>query len=382
MKIGSYNIRGLGSSIKKEEISSFFFNNKLVFCCVQETKLEAFSEDVGRNIWNKLKVGWCAENASGRAGGILSFWDESRFISSSQWCLGGAVVVSGRWKATGEEYCVINVYAPCSSVEKEMLWDRLLLVVDQNVGVHLCIIGDFNAILEEGERVGIRCHNSARERQSFREFVTKGNLMDIKLHGRRFTWFKPNGKCKSRIDRAIINEKWGERWLNSSLRGLKRSVSDHCPIVLETKEEDWGPKPFRFINAWLSHSQFMEVVKESWEEGGVIGWGSFVFMEKLKRLKARLKVWNLESFGLLDKEIDSLRHEIHALDMVDEAIGLTEEEAYKRNASSARLMLLIKNKKSLLAQKAKMNWLKDGDFNSRLFHRAIKSRRAKMGLLG
>lgn len=63
----------------------------------------------------------------------------------------------------------------------------------------------------------------------------------------------------------------GEIWQGSSLRGLKRTVSDRCAIVLDSKEEDWGLKPFSFLNAWMSHPSFMEVVDVSWTEGGMEG---------------------------------------------------------------------------------------------------------------
>lgn len=122
MKIGSYNIRGLGSVIKKEDIFSFFTNNKLDFCCIQEMNIENFTEFVGRSIWKTSAVKWCAEGSRGRAGGLLAFWDERNFSSSSYWSLGGAVVVNGRRCSTEEEYCIINVYAPCILEEKLLLF--------------------------------------------------------------------------------------------------------------------------------------------------------------------------------------------------------------------------------------------------------------------
>lgn len=103
MKIGSLNIRGLGSSIKRDEVRAFFFSNNLVFCCVQETKIESFSNSEGKAIWGSSSVKWCARGSRGRAGGLLSFWDESKFSSTSQWTMEGAVVVNGRWRFTGDD---------------------------------------------------------------------------------------------------------------------------------------------------------------------------------------------------------------------------------------------------------------------------------------
>lgn len=150
---------------------------------------------------------------------------------------------------------------------------------------NVCIIGDFNAITEVRERDGEGPGTLSRGSRGLKELIMSCRLTDVRLQGRRFTWYCCNGKCKSKIDRALVNERWVETWRDTSLRGLPRSISDHCPIILDTKETDWGSRPFRFINAWTSHPEFLDVVENSWYEEGIQGWGCFVFKEKLKRLK-------------------------------------------------------------------------------------------------
>lgn len=114
--------------------------------------------------------------------------------------------------------------------------------------------------------MGVGGEGAGRERRAFREFLERSNLFDVSLSGRKFTWYKYNGTCKSKLDRALINGFWADKWQDTLLRGLPRSISDHCAIILSTKEEDWGPRPFRFINAWMSHPEFTEVVDRSWRE--------------------------------------------------------------------------------------------------------------------
>lgn len=65
MKIGSINIRGLGSSVKKDKVSSFFDKYGLDMCCVQETKLEEFLDSEGSLIWKSAGVRWCSEGVVG-----------------------------------------------------------------------------------------------------------------------------------------------------------------------------------------------------------------------------------------------------------------------------------------------------------------------------
>lgn len=90
----------------------------------------------------------------------------------------------------------------------------------------------------------------------------------------------------------------------------------------------------------------------------------------------------MSHFGRIDQSISALREEIQSLDVVDDVFGLSEEEVCRRNEATVALLRQLCNRKSLLAQRATINWLKDGDVNSKLFHKAIALRRRKNGLIG
>lgn len=132
----------------------------------------------------------------------------------------------------------------------------------------------------------------------------------------------------------------------------------------------------------MSHPEFGEVVERSWKEGGLEGWGSFILKEKLKRLKLVLKEWNSRKFGAMEQNIKDLRKEVKRLDERDDEEGITEVEAMARSEALAKLFHQLHNRKSLLAQKAKLSWLREGDVNSKMFHKAINNRRMRNGLLG
>lgn len=121
--------------------------------------------------------------------------------------------------------------------------------------------------------------------EDFNDFIGEAKLIDLPLHGGRFTWYKPNEQCKSRLDRMMINCEWEVEWPASFHIGIQRSVSDHCPLILETKSVDWGAKPFRFINAWLTHPDFKSFVENAWKGYNVSGWGGYVLKKKFKLLK-------------------------------------------------------------------------------------------------
>lgn len=61
---------------------------------------------------------------------------------------------------------------------------------------------------------------------------------------------------------------------------------------------------------------------------------------------------------------------------------MADEEVCQRNEAIAHFLRQLHNIKSLLAQKAKLNWLKDGDVNSKHFDRVIRLRRRKNEIVG
>lgn len=102
----------------------------------------------------------------------------------------------------------------------------------------------------------------------------------------------------------------------------------------------------------------------------------------MKRLKTNLKNWNKETFGLLDKRIETRKLEILKLDVLDDAFGLDEWEVAARNKERALLITDIKQKDSLLRQKAIVRWIKEEDTNSSLFHKCINKRRKSNEIVG
>lgn len=93
--------------------------------------------------------------------------------------------------------------------------------------------------------------------------------------------------------------------------GLPRSVSDHCPILLKEDERDWGPKPFKFLNAWVLHPSFIKEVEKVWVGSQVVGWAGFRSMAKLKLLNQALRIWNVEVFGLVESKLKAVEAEFH-----------------------------------------------------------------------
>lgn len=48
----------------------------------------------------------------------------------------------------------------------------------------------------------------------FNEFIDDCVLIDLPLCGRKFTWFKGDGRSMSRLDRFLLLEEWCLLWPN------------------------------------------------------------------------------------------------------------------------------------------------------------------------
>nr|KYP37723.1 hypothetical protein KK1_041065 [Cajanus cajan] len=129
-----------------------------------------------------------------------------------------------------------------------------------------CIVGDFNTVRRQDERKWVIGEYGVRDMEEFNSFIRDMELIDIPLVGKRFTWFKSDGSMMSRLDRVLVSEIWSAHWGAGYVEVIPRDVSDHCPLILNHKVLNWGPKPFRFNNCWLSHSGIEGVVRSAWEK--------------------------------------------------------------------------------------------------------------------
>lgn len=65
----------------------------------------------------------------------------------------------------------------------------------------------------------------------------------------------------------------------------------------------------------MSDKSFHSTVRECWQTHQQIGWGGFVLKEKIKRLKARLKIWNKQQFGDTFKRYKKIEEDLNSLEV-------------------------------------------------------------------
>jgi len=174
-------------------------------------------------------------------------WDSSVV---EVWCslsFRHVLIIKGKVILTGQNFIIVNVYAPCDTSAKQDLWLRLsqfiLNIGDDNV----CVCGDFNSVRMEEERRGRNVNFRQLDANNFNNFIDGTFLIDLPICGRLYTWYRGDGISMSRIDRFLVSAKWCESWRNCIQMAHQCGLSDHVPLVLYVDETNWGPRPLRLM---------------------------------------------------------------------------------------------------------------------------------------
>ncbi|GKV27571.1 hypothetical protein SLEP1_g36731 [Rubroshorea leprosula] len=329
-----------------KKIREIVMKEKVDFIAIQETTLVTVDRKIYRIIWGTDDFDWVAKPSVGRSGGLLCIWN-AKVLKKREVIEGNNFIgISGLW---GEERIPVNIlsiYSPCQLMGKRMLWDDLQGLLNSKRG-KWCLMGDFNAVRGIEERAGETGISS--EMREFDNFIINAALIDLPLLGRKYTWYNSNGQYMSRIDRFLLLEDWVAKWGDVKQWGLRKSVSDHCPILLKNKKIDWGPKPFK-------------------------GQKGFILKEKLKSTKKALKEWSRNLAEDMDAKVKEAESVIVEIIEKGENSQLTAEDVERRRGSFMVLWKNLRIKERMWQQKARRMWFKEGDANTSFFHRCVKGR--------
>ncbi|KAL8514979.1 hypothetical protein ACS0TY_013895 [Phlomoides rotata] len=193
MKILSIKSRGTNSCRKRKTIKNLFIETKAEMVCLQETKREV-------------------------------------------WGVSGALAIKGTWLGDIRNFNLINIYAPSGTKDQQRLWEDIQDWIIGQQEVLWCVCGDFNTVTNQLERKGGSRLVFDKRSRYFCKFIENSEPVDLPLLRRMYTWYKDNGTCCSRIDRFLLSQKWCSLWPNLKQTGLKRTFSDHAPILLEAIE--------------------------------------------------------------------------------------------------------------------------------------------------
>ncbi|KAA3484076.1 reverse transcriptase [Gossypium australe] len=232
------------------------------------------------------------------------------------------------WRLTG-------FYGNPIEQERRGSWN-LLRQLSGDLNVPWVVVGDFNEIKSSFEKRGGRLR-SERQMMDFCMALEECNLIDLGFLGHWFTWERGRFKAtniRERLDRGVANPNWIEFFPNYQIEHLTHSFSDHCPLLLDTMggsrmDMQHKGRKFRFEAKWCLESSFDGTIRRWWEDYS-----------------------------------DSVPNKLEIMD--DVLVEIVEVQL--------DLNLEADKEEIFWEQRARVNWLKNGDRNTSYFHRMAGQR--------
>ncbi|KAG2702185.1 hypothetical protein I3760_06G078300 [Carya illinoinensis] len=219
--------------------------------------------------------GCLAVDPVGKKGGLALFWrsgDEVKITNYSSWHINSEIKEAGK----GKRWLFTGFYGYPETGKRKLSWD-LLQSLKPREKEPWCVMGDFNEILFQNEKVGGR-QRSETQLNQFREMLEDNLLYDLGFCNGFYTWSNRHSDLfftKEGLDRCVANMEWKEMFRGVRVEGLPVRSSDHLPILVSIggvteKQRNWQV-PFRFEASWVKEDDCELKIRQVWNDGILIG---------------------------------------------------------------------------------------------------------------
>ncbi|XP_071713183.1 uncharacterized protein [Rutidosis leptorrhynchoides] len=266
MKILSMNVRGFGKDKSGDSKISWFRNLRILespdVVAIQESKCNKVEDNWIEMIWGNINFEFIQKSKVGKSGGMLLIWDPTIFTVEEAIEKQYLLAIKGKWKCKEKESIIVNVYGPHNDEGKKVLRESLDLLLNYP-DAEWVIGGDFNEVRSPNERQN--CNFISSRAKLFNNFIDNNHLIEVPLVGKRYTRFSDDGIKLSKLDRFLVSGNFIQTWGDISTIALDRGTSDHCPLILWVKTEDFGPKPFKTFNVWFKNKEVEQIIIDAWK---------------------------------------------------------------------------------------------------------------------
>lgn len=300
MKITTWNIRGLNGTSKRRILKNRLFTQSLDLVLLQESKCSANDIETLKKLFGK-GFPCISTEAIGQAGGLLMFWNKNKFFMQNTLSTKHLLSVIINMRDSQQMICITNVYGPQRIQEKFKMLEDLNKIRQHHGANHWILGGDFNMITNLAKKKG-GLRKLDKDVEAFSTFTAASKLIDVSTANGLHTWNNKQGgnrQVASRLDRFLISESIMLHSLYMEGNILPIRGSNHWPVQLHfTNMIKPQNRPFRFKRFWIDHTTFMQNIQSWWTQTSVKSDNiMYIFQQKLKSVKTKLKCWNKNTFG-------------------------------------------------------------------------------------
>ncbi|CAM8954132.1 unnamed protein product [Rhodiola kirilowii] len=307
-----WNCRGLGGAATVRALTNMVRENNPLVVGLVETKAWRYRADRV-----KMEVGFqnsFVVESRGKAGGLMLLWRDLidlRICSYSDYHIDAIIEGDDSFRLT-------LFYGHPVTHRRAESWD-LIRTLNRMMDKPWLIFGDFNEVLFEWEVKGRRIRGEWKMKK-FREVMQDCNLSDIGFREAQFTYSnKRKGvwEVKARLDRAIANGEWRQRFPTAEVWHEVSGCSDHSPLIIrwKTHRKVSRLKLFRFEPMWLRYSEYGDVVRGNTHK----------LTDCLQACAEGLKTWNNQRFGNVRGKIKELQEKLSRIQKMERTDDVTEQ---------------------------------------------------------
>ncbi|GKD51879.1 RNA-directed DNA polymerase, eukaryota, reverse transcriptase zinc-binding domain protein, partial [Tanacetum coccineum] len=183
-----------------------------------------------------------------------------------------------------------------------------------------------------------------QDMKDFQEYINEIEMEDLCSNGLQFTWTKslknPNDTILNKLDRVMCNSKFLSNYNNAFANFLPYGISDHSPTIFNCPS---------------------------------IGYAMFQLLHKLKSLKPQLNKLNWKNENMFNR-VEELKGRLFDVQARIDKDPLNKELREEEVKFLDEYTSADQDEEKLLRQKAKVEWLRDGDRDFAYFHKILKER--------